>query len=212
MIIIRANHDIQTNYLYSYSEELIMAAELKGFKVAKVEGKEDITEKNLRSRIKNRKPSFIFFNGHGNKTSLFNDKKEIFIDIDSSDVFADTVTFARACDCLAELGKRAVDNGCSAFIGYNKKFWIVRYHKHECTPLKDALAKPIIECSNVIVRELIKGNTVKEAVTKSHSLSADHTRKLIYSKEPLAVASLQAVVANDSALDFEGNPEARIQA
>ena len=38
MMIIRTNHDIQTNYLYSWSEELIKKAEKKGFDVVKIEG------------------------------------------------------------------------------------------------------------------------------------------------------------------------------
>ena len=59
MIVIRTNHDIPTSYLFAYSEELIKEAEAKGFKVAKIEGKE-ISEATLRSRIKNRKPRFIF--------------------------------------------------------------------------------------------------------------------------------------------------------
>lgn len=50
MIIIRTNHDIQTNYLYTYSNELIKQAENK-FKVVKIEGKE-INEKIIRRRIK----------------------------------------------------------------------------------------------------------------------------------------------------------------
>ena len=209
MIIIRANHDIQTNYLYIWSNVLIKEVEGKGFKVVKLEGN-DIAERVIRSRIKNQKPNFIFFNGHGNSTSLFNNDKKPFIDINSSDVFKDTVTFIRACDCLNELGHNAIKNGCRAFIGYKKKFWIARHHKYECRPLKDEIAKPILECSNVIVRELIKGKTVYEAIKKSHEKSADYVLKLIYSKEPLAIVSLQALVANDSVLGFEGVSYAKI--
>lgn len=209
MIIIRTNHDIQTHYLYAWSEYLIKEAERRDFNVVKIEGK-DITEEIVRSRIKNRKPNFIFFNGHGDSTSLFNNDKKPFININSSDIFEETITFARACDCLEGLGKSAVKKGCRAFIGYKRKFWIVRHHKYECRPLKDEIAKPILECSNVVAEELIKGKTVDQAVKKSHEKSADYILKLIYSKEPLAVASLQAIVANDSALDFECLSSAKI--
>ena len=108
------------------------------------------------------------------------------------------------------MGKSAVEEGCNAFIGYKKKFWIVRHHNYECHPLKDRIAKPILECSNVVVEELIKGKRVDEAVKKSHEKSADYILELIYSKEPLAIASLQAVIANDSALDFKGLPSEKI--
>src|SRR3989344_4888834 len=115
MMIIRTDHDTQTNYLYVYSNELIEEAE-KRFKVVKIEGK-DVSEKVIRSRIKNRKPRFIFFNGHGGKTCLFDNNKKPFINVDSSDIFNGTVAFARACDCLEELGKNAVKKGCNPLIG-----------------------------------------------------------------------------------------------
>lgn len=209
MIIIRTKHDIQTTYLYYYSEELIKEAENKGFKVVKIE-EDDITETILRSRINNSKPKFIFFNGHGSDTALFNNKKKEFINTKSADVFRDTVTYTIACSCLEGLGTAAVDNGCNAFIGYKMPFWIAREHRYESGPLKDKVAKPIIECSNVVVKSLIKGNTVNESIKKSHEKAADNILKLVYSKEPLAVASLQALVANDGALDFKGNGSATI--
>ena len=208
MIVIRAYHDIQTSYLYYWSESLIKEAE-KSFNVIRIEGK-DISEKVIRNRIKKRKPKCIFFNGHGNSTSLFNNEKVPFIDLNSSDIFKDTVTYTRACDSLKKLSSVAVDKGCKAFIGYKRKFWIARNHKYECQPLKDDVAKPVLESSNVVIKELIKGKTVTEAVDKSHEKAANYILNLIYSKEPLAAASLQALVANDSALGFEGSSSAKI--
>lgn len=91
MIIIRSNHDIPTSYLYTYSEELIEEAEKKRFKVAKIEG-DEISEATLRGRIKNRKPKFIFFSGHGSNNSLYDNQGKEFVDISSADIFKDTVT------------------------------------------------------------------------------------------------------------------------
>jgi len=209
MIVIRTNHDIPTYYLFAFSEELIKDAETKGFKIAKIEGNE-ISEDTLRSRIKNKKPKFIFFNGHGSDTSLFDNKGEEFINIHSADVFKETVTYTVACSCLVGLGPEAINKGCYAFIGYKKPFWIARDHKYESTPLKDGIAKPIIECSNIIVKSLIKGNNVEESIKKCHEKATDNILKLIYSKEPLAPASLQALVYNDEALSFEGESSAKI--
>lgn len=209
MIIIRANHDIQTAYLYYYSEELIKEARNRGFKVAKIEG-DGISEATLRSRIKNRKPKFIFFNGHGSNLALFDNQKREFITEKSADVFNGTVSYTIACSCLEGLGKTAVDKGCNAFIGYNKPFWIARDHRYESKPLEDEVARPVIECSNVVVKSLIKGQTVQESIRRSHEKAVDTILKLIYSKEPLAPASLQALVYNDSALDFKGERSATI--
>lgn len=209
MIVIRTNHDISTSYLFAFSEELIKEAEIKGFKVGKIEG-DDISQDTLRSRIKNRKPKFIFFNGHGNDTSLFDNNEKEFINIASADLFKETVAYTIACNCLVKLGSAAIDKGCYSFIGYEKPFWIARDHKFESTPLKDRIAKPIIECSNIIVKALIKGNTVEEYIKKSHEKAADNILKLIYSKEPLAPASLQALVYNDGSLSFKGEASAKI--
>lgn len=209
MIVIRTKHDIQTTYLYYYSEELIKEAKSKGFKVAQIEG-DEISEATLRSRINNRKPNFIFFNGHGSNTALFDNKGKEFINTKSADVFDGTVAYTIACSCLEGLGASAVDKGCDAFVGYKKPFWIARDHKYESRPLEDNVAKPIIECSNIIVKSLIKGNPVSESIRKAHEKAVDNILKLIYSKEPLAPASLQALVANDSALDFKGNASAKI--
>ncbi len=208
MIVIRTKHDLPTTYLYYYTEELIEKAQEKGFKVKVVEQK--LEERGLRKIIKKTKPHFIFFNGHGNNTALFNEEYGEFIGVNSSDVFQETVTFARACNCLQELGESAVSHGCYAFVGYKQSFWIARNHKNECHPLRDPVAKPILEASNSIVEELLKGKTVQEAVDKSHTKAVDTILDLLFSKEPLASASLQALVANDAALDFKGNPNATI--
>lgn len=210
MIIIRTNHhDIATSYLYYYTESLIKEAEQRGFNVIEME-QEKITEDIIRKRIKNKMPTFIFFNGHGSSTCFYDNEGNEFININSADVFKTTVTYARSCNCLNKLGKEAVKKGCYAFIGYKKPFWIARSHKHECQPLKDNIAEPILESSNTVVKQLLKGHSVDEAVKKSHETAEDYILKLIYSKEPLASASLQALVSNDGALDYEGEASARI--
>jgi hypothetical protein len=210
MIIIRTNHDTQTNYLYLWSETVIKYAKDRGYTVDKVEGR-DITEKNIRSRINNRKPRIIFFNGHGSNTSLINNEQNEFITTESADIFKDTITFTRACSSLTGLGPSAVEKGCKAFIGYRKSFWIVRQHKNECNPLRDEVAKPILEGSNLIIIELLKGKTVHQSIQKSHEHAEKSILELIYSKEPLARASLPALIANDAALGYEGNPETKNQ-
>lgn len=210
MLVIRTKHDIQTTYLYAYTEPLIKEAEDRGIRVEKVEG-DDVNFKNIDKRIKAKQFKLILFNGHGSKTSLYNNHGEEFINLSSAHLFSRTVTFARACDSLIILGVEAVKKGCYSFIGYKKKFWIARQNTYECNPEKDAVAKGIIECSNVVIKELLKGKTVAEAVDKSHQHSEKTVMEMIYSKEPLASPALSALIANDSALDYEGDSNARIR-
>ncbi len=207
--MIRANHDISTFYLYCYSEELIKDAKNRGFNVAKIEGGE-ISELVIRSRIKNRKPKFIFFSGHGDDNSIFDNKGNIFISTNSADVFKGTITYTIACSCLNRLGFNAIKKGCHAFIGYNKPFWIARDQNYASRPLDDETARPIIECSNMVVKSLLKGNNVEESIRKSHEKAEDNIRKLIFSKEPLASAALYSLINNDEALSFEGEGSAKI--
>ena len=209
MIVIRTNHDLQTSYLYESTKEIIKFAENKNFKVNILEENE-ITEQNIRKRIKTRKPSIIFFNGHGSTKELYDNNEEIFISMKSADVFKDTITFARACDSLKELGKEAVKKGCYSFIGYKNKFFIARYHDTTCKPKDDPVAKPILECSNNIVKDLIKNKTVNEAINNSHELTADYILKLIFSQELWAPATLQALIYNDKSLDYEGDKNAKV--
>ena len=209
MIIIRAEHDIATKYLYDWCENILDDAQERGFTITKLDG-DNISKDTLRGRIRNRQPSLIFFNGHGTTDTLYNNQKEEFITMDSSDVFNNTIVFARACDSLAELGPKAVENGCHAYMGYKRKFWLAFDDNHACTPLNDPVAKPIIEGSNVVMKELIKGKRVKEAIEKSHDYASKNIMDLIYSKEPLASASLAAIIYNDDALGFEGNGDASV--
>lgn len=207
MIIIRSNHDLQTSYLYSYTLPIIKIANTK-YKTIILEN-QDISEINLRKRIKTNKPSFIFFNGHGSASALYDIKNKVFVDEKSADVFKGTITFARACDSLKTLGKEAVKKGCLAFVGYKNKFFIARHHTKTCTPESDPVAKPVLECSNLVMVELLKGNNVGMAIESSHNATSDNILDLIYSKELWAGASLQALVYNDMSLDFEGNAEAK---
>lgn len=209
MIIIRTDHDIATHYIFCWTGYIINEAEKRGLNPVVIEGV-DITAENVQKRIKKKKPKFISFNGHGTASSFKNNKEEDFINLESAELLSDTITFARSCDCLKGLGKKAVENGCNAFIGYKKKFWIARQHEIESRPLQDPIAKPVLEASNIVPLSLLKGKSVEEAVMESHEYSANSILDLIYSKEPLASASLSALVSNDEALDFEGDPEARI--
>lgn len=209
MIVIRTKHDLATEYTYAWTEPIIKDAEKRGFSVTKVEGN-DTNFNNFEKRIKKKKPKFVFFNGHGSENSLHDNKGDHLIDLKSSYLLKNTITFARSCNSLLGLGKKAVEEGCNAFIGYKKKFIIPRWHRVTCKPSQDKAAKPIFECSNLVAKELLKGKTVEIAVTRSHQKASDVVVDLIYSKEPFASPTLVALIHNDSALSFVGEESSRI--
>ncbi len=209
MLLIRCNHDLQTSYLYSYTDELVAYAKEHHVSVTIIEDRQ-MDANSIASRIQKTKPRLIFFNGHGSKTALFNSGQDECINIESAQLFEHTIAYTIACDALISLGSAAVAKGCDAFIGYDKPFWIARNHKYESRPLEDPVAKPILECSNLIVKSLLKGNTVGESIRKSREKAADNIMKLVFSKELLAPASLQALIANDEALGFKGDESVKL--
>lgn len=131
------------------------------------------------------------------------------MDLNSCLLLKNTITFARSCETLAKLGPEAVKRGCRAFIGYDKKFLIPRWHVKTCKPLQDIVAKPVMECSNVVASEIIKGKSIAEAVEKSHFETSRKIGDHIYSEDPHASAILFALSHNDSSLGFCGDKEAK---
>ncbi len=210
MITVRTNHDPVTFCLYHWTTSLLKLAESKNHTVTNIEG-EKVTKDNIKGRISTLKPSFFFFNGHGSASAMFGNKWEEVISLKDADIFKDTVVFARACDCLKELGKEAVDKGCKAFVGYKRKFWIASLNEMASRPLNDPLTKPIMENSNLVAEELIKGKTVKEAVDKAHEHAAKLILDLVFSEDPYKSPALAAIVNNDAVLDYKGEASARIR-
>ena len=209
MIIVRTNCDLATEYTYAWTEPIITEAQARGFKVTLVQGN-NVGIQHFNKRIHKIKPKLIMFNGHGSKNCFYDNNWEELMNLNSVHLLKNSITFARACDCLIELGSKAVQEGCLAFIGYNRKFMIPRWHSQTCKPLSDPAAKPVMECSNSVVLELLKNKTVEEAVLKSHEISERMMVDLIYSPEPFASATLQSVIHNDSSLDFKGKGAVRI--
>ncbi len=209
MLVVRTDHDIQTHYLYKWCDSLLEEASKRGFEIIKLESLK-ITQKNMGDILTKQKPSFVFFNGHGSTSAFYDNQKKEFFTLSSLSTLKNTLTFARACDCLTKLGKQAVEQGCHAFIGYKTKFWIARQNEMESRPLSDPVAIPILTASNLVVEKLLKQRTVQEAVHASHEYSAKKIVDLIYSQEPSSSATLQALVVNDQALDFEGDGTATI--
>ncbi|MBI2137400.1 hypothetical protein HYU12_02680 [Candidatus Woesearchaeota archaeon] len=210
MLAVRTNHDRVTSCLYHWTSPLIKLAEAKSLKVISLEG-DKVTKDNIRGRISTRKPSFFFFNGHGSASAMFGNKWEEVITLKDADAFKEMVVFARACDCLQELGKEAVRKGCKAFVGYEKKFWIASLNEMASRPLNDPLTKPIMANSNLVAEELIKGRTVKEAIDKAHEHAAKLILDLVFSDDPYKSPALAAIVNNDSVLNYEGEESARIK-
>ena len=208
--MIRTDKDIASHYLYLACEPMVKQAEREGFKVTKIEGT-DINPETLKNRIKQASPTFVFFNGHGTKSSLHDNNKKDFLTTTNCLLLKETVTYARACDSICELGKKSVQAGCRSYIGYNKPFWLPKLHGMASRCNQDRVAKPVIETSNTIASQLLKGSNVDEAVRKSHEQASQYIIELVYSEDPHMRATLYALITNDVSLAYEGSGEAKIR-
>lgn len=196
--------------MYEWSVPIIEAAERKGIKIDKADGR-DVTRSNILSRIEKTNPSFIVLNGHGNEACFFGYENSALIKVDDAGIFSDRVVFSRACDCLRKLGSEAVDkNGCTCFIGYEFEFVNVRQTSTELRPREDVVSQPIWEASNAVPLSLVKGLTINESIDASHRKADNEMLRLIYSKEPWAREVLKAIIINDEGLGFYGDGSAKI--
>ena len=208
LLLTRSRHDIANQYLFSYSEEIISDAKALGWHVEKAENEKNTAEE-LHSRLKN-KPNFVFFNGHGNDSSIHGHNNETIIDISSASLLTGTIAFARSCSALKVFGKEAVKSGCTSFIGYEGLFLIPRVFEYESSPSINPAAKPVLEVSNIVGKLLLKGCTVQTAVNASQAKACSLMLKMLSSNEPHDKAAFTALYQNSSALSFAGDPNARI--
>ncbi|MEK6954464.1 MAG: hypothetical protein AABX01_05620 [Candidatus Micrarchaeota archaeon] len=213
ILIARPNYDNGTNYLFFWSEEIITEAKSSGYNVTDVRG-DEVTQKNIIGRLNSVKPDFVFLNGHGSKDSYCGHNLEEVITLSSAEALANTVTFIRACNCLEELGEASIMKGGRAFIGYKKEFIIPFQYEYIARPLKDPMARPVLEASNQIPKSLINGSTASEAVDASHKFAKKQFLEILfsskYSEDLYLNGALMALVNNDLFLDMKGDKEAKI--
>jgi hypothetical protein len=193
-----------------WSKEIIDLAETKGFNVVNLK-RDKANKSELESRILSSDPIFVMFNGHGSPTEIYGHDWAILLAInDNEKLMKERIVYARSCFSLSKLGVSCCKHGATAFIGYGIPFMFVSDPNRSANPLKDELATPCLETSNSIPIALLKGNTVKEAVSRCK----EHTDKLIASWKTKKDMEASIVVAclmwNKNALNFEGNADATI--
>ncbi len=212
LLMTRPSYDDATSYLFYYAGIIVKEAEQKGIPVIDLK-RPRLTQENFTNIMQDKKPSFIFFNAHGDEKTIYGDKtgaaEEILVQEGKNHHLLDSkLIYARACSAAASLGK-ACENGC--FIGYNTPFSFWINEKWSAKPSNDKTARLFLEPSNLIVKSLLKGNTAEQAVNKSLSMSKKNMLKLLKEQEePGAVASVMVLWNNTEGLTIEGDKETRI--
>lgn len=170
LLVTRPNHDNATNYLYYWSEQVINEANKKKVKVLDLAGDKS-NKKDFLSYIRKHNPKLLFLNGHGSDDSICGYDDQILIDCSDNFIeFKNSIIVSRSCRSAKLLGKKLVENGLEAFIGYVNNY-VVKVSKKKITdPLNDKIASLYLEPSNMIVKVLLKGCTVMEADKRSKKM------------------------------------------
>lgn len=167
LLVTRPEYDKVTNYLSSWSHEVILAASKKGFQVKDL-GADNVNEKNFSRYVKKQKPSFIMINGHGSPDCIVGHGGKILLEKGrNEDLLKGSVAYALSCNSAAGLGPSAVENGAKAYIGYKLSFGFLTNKNKECTPEEDELANYFKEASNQVPLTLIKGKGAGLAYERS---------------------------------------------
>lgn len=165
LLLTRPNHDVGTNYLFYWSEHAVNPC--YGFKILDLKG-DKANLVNFASYVKKHQPSIIFFNGHGSDNVIGGYNNEILVKSGKNEyLLKGSVVYARCCDAAKQLGFDCVKRGTLAFIGYKRKYILGYSAPHITKPLLDPVAKLFLEPSNLIIKSLLKGNTVNKAFQRS---------------------------------------------
>ncbi len=209
-LFVRPSYDDVTSYLFFYSKELLRDSELRGFITINKE-KKDANTKTVTEVIEKNNPGFIMFNGHGSSTVIYGHNDEVLVKWGKNDaLLKNKITYSLSCCSAAELGKKTGDT-TTTFIGYVDDFALGMDFYCQASIQKDQRAKLFLEPSNLLVKSLLKGNVVKEAVQKAKELMKKNISFLRTDPFPDAKDYVPYLFNNYLALEALGNETAKLE-
>ena len=182
LLVTRPNHDYATNYLFYWSTFVINLARRKNFRVIDL-SKNKANQSDFTSRVNKTNPSFIFFNGHGNETTIAGQNEEILISVKRNlNLLKNRIVFARSCSSAKKLGSKSISLGARAFIGYKEPFIFMSDPTMVTKPLSDTTAALFLKPSNLVASTLLKGHSASEADARAKKAFKKNIRKLLTSE------------------------------
>lgn len=165
----RPDHDDITYYLFLFSKELVEMSHSK-FNCLDLKGN-NATKSKVTSMIIDKDPSFIMFNGHGSSSCICGYKDEILINKgENAELLRNKIVYSLSCSSALELGPESIKSGTISFIGYDDDFALGMDANCQSAPYRDKRARLFLEPSNLLVKSLLKGNTVKESTDRAKNL------------------------------------------
>lgn len=183
LLITRPNHDSTVRYLSAWGQKAITEAKKQGVKVLELKNKR-ANKQEVESMIKKHHPALIFFNGHGDKSSVTGQDNQDLVSVNEKNekILSDSITYALACQSAKKLGVEVVKDNSGAYIGYQEDFIFYLDETKATRPLEDEVAKLFLEPASQVVVSLLKGHTAQEASLNSRKCFARNIQKLLSSE------------------------------
>jgi len=209
LLITRPEHDSTVHYLSRWMESVIKKAHLKGIKILD-QHREKANKKAVESLLKKESPEMVVFQGHGDFKKIKGHKDEILIEEGhNEELLNNKIVYALTCSSGHTLGPSAVQKGAKSFLGYKEDFIFERTDSSILHPEKDPLANAYLAPSEELVLALVKGNSCKEAFSRSQRMFMNEIRKRSTSEgsDPFTIRMLWWNMSNQVCL---GDPNATI--
>ncbi len=209
VVISRPKFDETTNYLYTWASKIITSLKRSNFGVIDLKDKK-ANKKNIENAPIKKNPSLVIFSGHGSPTKICGHNNEVLINHENKKHLKSKIVYSISCSSARELGKKVADENTS-FAGYEEEFIFLIDKNKACTPEKDEIAKPFMDCSNQFSISLLKGKTTGEAYEDT---KRKYNGWICYfaAKEYLPEVSsiISCLIWNRDSFILHGNKEKRI--
>jgi len=184
------SHDDTTRYLSAWSKPVIELAQKKKDQIVILKGKQ-VNLKEFKNATEKNQPSFIFFNGHGNETTITGHNNQPLVDVDTNiEVLKNKIIYALSCQSAKKLGPKSIKQGTKTYIGYTEDFIFV-YDTNKNKHLeKDEIAECFLSASNQIAVSLLEGKTTGQAYADSQNAFQKQIPNLLTSESKTEQSSM----------------------
>lgn len=186
--------DSATKYLDSWLYKIVNLAKKQKDTFIFELRKKQANKKKLILLIKDKKPQFVIFNGHGSNDSITGFGQKILIKCGENEhLLKDKIIHSLSCNSARKLGPRCIKIGTLTYIGYEEEFKLVHLDKSSNKErLEDEVANFFLKPAYEAVIALIEGATAKNAYERSQKMYLENLEVLITSSS----AEYNTVVAS----------------
>jgi hypothetical protein len=178
-LLTRPEHDDTTYYLSKWAEDTAVFARQKQIRVIDL-NRERANKAEVESILERVSPQFVVFNGHGDERCVTGHNNTPMVEAGVNEqLLKSKIVYAISCSSAKELGKKSVRKGAANYTGYDDDFIFLYEPQKFSKPLQDDTAKQFLEPSRLFIKSILKGNTVKEARSKTENLLKRNIRKML---------------------------------